>query len=579
MATNESALVEAQAHRLDRRTNGSPPPAQSQSKRDKRRQMLTERLATLSEKIGNNRDLAFREQLQKIQIDISLVMRVDPYADRPLDNFEEDQQKLRQLELNGDDNPSRQKSLLEMAGPKFSQWMETIQDLVEQRDYALTKYKFDYEKKCSQYINTHAYKIETANREYKALSQTLRDRLINAITSKKFRLNKEKEAFEISDASALLLHPNQFSITNPASPGGAHSKRATRLRREMDDIPGMENKKRKRNNNDDDGSPAPQRRALDPSSTTALWQTDRLAVRKTTGPVYSIDKLFTDKELAMTYQSAALNAHKYMLTHKPKLDENGRLVSSPDGSESGSGEHDEDGSDSVPSAPLMERNVSYATRSARGGANQINFSDDKLMGLEALANFNVPGNFERMLSVDPKLPPLSAFPSTYVKGHAKQSDFNTPSTLNQEDVNGDLMVMHALRQYDQANGVGSNFNSENGSRKLLEAVAEPANHSRYVSYLQGVRPAENEVRKRLGLPEVLEPSHQAEQSGTLDGGGTPSKTGRSGTPAQSPAKPLTGGAMGGPSVLGGVPMSRQSSANGAPMSRSSSRKGRATRAN
>src|SRR5690348_4673093 len=109
MATNESAPIEAQAHRLDRRANGSPPPAQSQSKRDKRRQMLTERLATLSEKIGNNRDLTFREQLQKIQIDISLVMRVDPYADRPLDNFEEDQQKLRQLELNGDDNPSRQK--------------------------------------------------------------------------------------------------------------------------------------------------------------------------------------------------------------------------------------------------------------------------------------------------------------------------------------------------------------------------------------------------------------------------------------------------------------------------------------
>lgn len=399
--------------------------------------------------------------------------------------------------------------------------------------------------------------------------------MINAITSKKFRLNKEKEAFEISDASALLLHPNQFSITNPASPGGTHSKRATRLRREMDEVPGIDGKKRKRNaNNDDDGSPAPQRRVLDTTSTTALWQTDRLAVRKNIGPIYSIDKLFTDKELSMTYNQAALNAHKYMLTHKPKLDEHGRLVSSPEGSDSGTGDNDDqDGSDSVPSAPMMERNVSHATRSARTGASHINFSDDKLMGLEALASFNLPGNFERMISADPKLPPT--FPSTYVKGHAKQSDFNTPTTLNLDDVNGDMIVMQALRQYDQVNGIGSNFSSENGSRKLLETVAQPANSTRYVSFLQGERPAENEVRKRLGLPEVLEPSHQ--ESGQLESIGTPSKTGRSGTPAQSPAKPLVGASAVG-SALGGIPMSRQSSANGAPMSRSSSRKGRATRA-
>jgi len=102
--------------------------------------------------------------------------------------------------------------------------------------------------------------VETANREYRALSQTLRDRLINVIVSKKSRLNKEKEALEISDASALLLHPNQFSITNPSSPGGAHGKRATRQRREMEEMT-FENKKRKRIVNDDDGSPAPQRRA------------------------------------------------------------------------------------------------------------------------------------------------------------------------------------------------------------------------------------------------------------------------------------------------------------------------------
>lgn len=417
--------------------------------------------------------------------------------------------------------------------------------------------QFDYEKKKSEYINTHAFKTETANREYRALSQTLRDRLINSIMTKKFRLNKEKEALEISDASALLLHPNQFSITNPSSPGGTHGKRATRLRREMEEM-GIDGKKRKRNNNDDDGSPAPQRRALDTTGTTPLWQTDRLASRKATGPIYSIDKLFTDKELSMSYNTAALAARKYLLTHKPKLDENGHPIKSPDGSDSGSGDQDDnDGSDSVPSAPMMERNVSHATRSGRSGANNPNFTDDKLMGVEMLANFDFPGNFDRMLAADPKLPPT--FPSTYIKGYNKM-DYNIPSTLSNEDVQADLMVMQSLRQYDQIHGVGANFSMENGSRKLLEAASMPARDHRFVAYLQGERPSENKVRKQLGLPilsDVVEPIVSNERSSTP-------KMGNAATPSQSPAKGST---------VGGVPMSRQSSANGVPMSRSSSRKG------
>ncbi|VBB77861.1 Putative protein of unknown function [Podospora comata] len=524
----------------------------TQSKRDKRRQLISDRLAQLDDRLARDRDQTFREQLHKIQMDTNLVMRIDPYAERPFDNLEEEyQQILHQLNADASTTPQ---SYLGAAGPRFTDWMNKVQDLMEERDYALAKHKFDYDKKVSEYMNTHAFKVETANREYRALSQTLRDRLINAITTKKFRLNKEKEALEISDSSALLLHPNQFSITNPASPGGTHAKRATRLRRgEIDDM-SLDNKKRKRNNNDDDGSPAPQRRALDNANTTPLWQTDRLAVRKTIGPIYSIDKLFTDKELSMTYNTAAFAAHKYLLTHKPKFDENGRPIQSPDGSDSGNGEHDDDG-DSVPSAPPMERNISHATRSGLRGSNNPNFVDDKLMGMELLANFDFPGNFDRMLAADPKLP--ATFPSTYIKGH-NRLEYNTTNSLANDDVNGDMMVMQALKQYEQANGPGSSFAVENGSRKLLEAASFPARDHRFVAYLQGERPSENEVRKRLGLPvlpDTVEPVMSNERSSTP-------RPGHGGTPGQSPAK-----------GFGGVPMSRQSSANGVPMSRSSSRKG------
>lgn len=425
----------------------------------------------------------------------------------------------------------------------------------------------DFEKKVQQYHNVHIHKLETAKREHKALSQTLRDRLLNAITSKKFRLNKEKEALEISDASALLLHPNQFSLTHPASPGGPHSKRTTRLRREMDDIPSLlDNRKRKRNGGDDDGSPAPQRRAVD---TTPMWQGDRLVNRKTTGPIYSIDKLFTDKELSMTYNAAALAAHKYILTHKRKLDEDGLLVESPS-SESGSGDNDD--FDSVPSAPAMERNVSHATRSARGGPT---FTDDKLVGLEALSALDFPHHLEKMLGNDPKMPP--AFPSTYVRGHTKVSDYVQPTPLAQDEANKDWMIMNVLKQYDEQHGPGSNLDSKAGSRSILEAVAHPARENRYAAYLQGERPALNDIRQRLGLPVVIEPEKPA-SAPAIDRIGTPSKmsrTVRSDTPNESPAKGRGGGGpTSAPMVVGGISMSRQSSASGAPMSRSSSRKGR-----
>jgi hypothetical protein len=65
-------------------------------------------------------------------------MKVDSYNDRPLDGFEEDQLRLRQLDTV--DEHTGPRSLLEMAGPRFSKWMETVQDLVEQRDCAIAKY-------------------------------------------------------------------------------------------------------------------------------------------------------------------------------------------------------------------------------------------------------------------------------------------------------------------------------------------------------------------------------------------------------------------------------------------------------
>ncbi|RYP53471.1 hypothetical protein DL769_010516 [Monosporascus sp. CRB-8-3] len=538
MAAADSAQASALATASNRTSRQSPP----QSKRDKKRQILNDRLAVLADQFSRDRDRTYREELQKIQVDVNLVGRVDPYADRPLDEIDRGFRELSQASDGGST-----KTLLEMAGPTFQEWVNEIGDLVERRDFELTSQKYEYDRKVQDHYNNHAYRIEVAKREHKALSSTLRDRLINTITSKKYRLSKEKEALEISDSSALLLHPNQFSLTNPSSPGGTHGKRNTRLRREMEELPGFsENKKRKRNGGDDDGSPAPTRRALDTSNTTPLWQSDRFrTMRKETGPVYSIDKLFTDKELSMTYNTAALAAHKHLLTRR---DANGNVISSPDESDAGNGEgnEDEDGHDAA--APMMERQHSHTTRSTRGGGhNNQNFVDDRILGIEGLTNFDLV-NLDKMAPQEPKLPPL--IHSQYSKAYVK-SESNTPTSLSQDDAQHDIMVMNLYRNYQKHNGPGTNLDTINGGRRILEAMAPPQRRNKYLTYIQGQRPNVDQLSESLGMPSS---SLREEPAGNATAGGIPAGMATTGSPA--------GASMSRQSSHGGVAMSRSGSARG-----------------
>ncbi|OTB03424.1 hypothetical protein M426DRAFT_74015 [Hypoxylon sp. CI-4A] len=559
MATADSAQSSAMAATSSKPSRPSPPPP---SKRDKKRQALNDRLALLADKFSRDKDKHYRDELQKIQIDVNLVSRIDPYVDRPLDAIDREYRDIEQSAntlqtTNASDNDSPKRSLLEMAGPTFSEYVHELEDSVEHRDYEMTCQKTEFERSIRQFNKTRAYKIEVAKREHRTLRTTLRDRLINAIMSKKHRLSKEKEALDISDSSALLLHPNQFSLTNPASPGGTHGKRNTRLRREMEDLPGFsENKKRKRNAVDDEGSPAPKRGTLDASNSTPFWTSDRgRDLRKETGPIYSIEKLFTDKELAMTHNAAALAAHKHFMIRR---DTNGNIIT-PDESVMENGDMDDD--DEEPAAPPMERQHSHTTRSTRGGHAQQNIHDD-VLGIEALANFEIPGNLDKVAASEPKLPPL--IQSQYSKAY-RRDDSNTPPTLDEANREKDLAIMKMLKTYQLKHGVGSNLDVNNGGRRLLENFAAPPLHkSKYVAYVQGPRPSTELLSESLGI-----------QESDLRGEVVPAEadnSGSAGTAKDSPAVAKDSPAGG--NSLSGVPMSRQSSLGGTAMSRSGSARGK-----
>lgn len=211
------------------------------------------------------------------------------------------------------------------------------------------------------------------------MTSTLRERLFQSLSHKRQRLMKEKEQLDIADTNALLLHPSQFSITNPGSPGGNHTSRKTRFtrHREQEDLNGVgDMHKRKRKHVDDDmGSPS--RNGI---STPA----DRKgsATSNQTAPVYSIHSLFTDKELNFQSHQAQIAARHFFTTSRKEGEASNTRKRGKDDHGKRAGSEDSGSSDEEElEAPEMERSASqnvHVTRSTRtiGGMSGLNALSD-----------------------------------------------------------------------------------------------------------------------------------------------------------------------------------------------------------
>jgi hypothetical protein len=212
------------------------------------------------------------------------------------------------------------------------------------------------------------FRVYFAKEEFNQLSGTLRERLMQSISSKRARLMREKEQLDIADTNALLLHPNQFSITNPASPGGIHSNRKTRHTRHRVDLEDLGNgvvsefKRKRKAPEEDTGSPA--RDAGD--ATPAKRQKD--VPKEQVAPTYTIHSLFTDKELNAHANQAHIAAVHFFSTSKRPDHGSGAVTNgnNTDAEDTPEGTGRED--NGTPSAADMMRTASHnfhATRSTR----------------------------------------------------------------------------------------------------------------------------------------------------------------------------------------------------------------------
>ena len=406
--------------------------------------------------------------------------------------------------------------------------------------FRLTAIQRNFDVKMSELAAGDAYRKKLAALEHHALSSTLRDRLINSVTNKKNRLSRDRETIEIGESNALLLHPSQFGLTNPASPGGMHSKRATRHRRDAEELPNFaEGNKRKRKAGDSDESPAPTRQRMDNGSSTPLWLAERNAIHATQvdSALYSIDKLFTEKELAMTYNQAALAAHRYMQRHQPYAEDvdtppNGKSEEGSEHEKTANAENDPNEDADSPGGADMARQFSHATRSTRG-AMVPNYVTG--LGVDALGDLNYPGNMEALTKQIPKMPPYLA--AIMQKGYVKGEAANQPAGLSLDEASAELDIIRRGRSYNDAAGFGRNLELDNGGKPLLEAVAASKRYEYWV---------------------------KSDSKGALGGSGFLTSNLREELAA---GDPMSKQSSRGVSELGGTPMSRQNTGEGATSSR------------
>jgi hypothetical protein len=270
------------------------------------------------------------------------------------------------------------------------------------------------------------------------MAATLRERLVQTVSQKRARLMREKEQLDIADTNALLLHPNQFSITNPSSPGGLQSNRKTRHTRhrvDMDEfgngivsepVRGKGGKKKTAPVDDDLGSPVRDGGATTPAERAKILQ-------QQAPPSYSLSSLFTDKELAMHTNSAHVATAHFFSVSKKANNQSGRLASqgpNTDGDETPGDATGLEDNNATPGATDMERTTSqnfHATRSTRGQG-----------GTAAL---NLLGELADKTATRP---PLPYFALNNYPGRVNNNHVPPPSTLMPEEIDDDMSKIERL---------------------------------------------------------------------------------------------------------------------------------------
>jgi len=128
---------------------GSPsPPPQPLTKRDIRRNRIVERLQTMVDTFAANQSQHYRAQLQAVQVDMTLILRADPYTQigddaagngGMLDDAGEDiRREVDAIAAQVPSDEAAQRDYYALAGSRYREFVRQVNDGVEKRDAGLT---------------------------------------------------------------------------------------------------------------------------------------------------------------------------------------------------------------------------------------------------------------------------------------------------------------------------------------------------------------------------------------------------------------------------------------------------------
>ncbi|CBF83251.1 protein sds3 [Aspergillus nidulans FGSC A4] len=389
----------------------SPPTGVPLSKRDKRRSALQERLHDLTASFSQNRDTQFRQQLHALQCDMTLINNADPYNPGPIPDSAEEIAQLIESTVGGGQFAREMASL---AGMWYARFVQEVNQVKAERDADLAMLVHRHNNNLERFQREYAFRAHFAEEEYNNLSATLRERLVQTLSGKRARLMREKEQLDIVDTNALLLHPNQFSITNPASPGGIHGNRKTRHTRHRVDLDELGNgimtehlNKRKRK--------APEEDVGSPVRETPAERAKAQVAQQQLAPTYSIQSLFTEKELSAHANQAHIATVHFFSTSKRADQPSGAVTNGNNtDAEEASGVDGTGAEDNGTPATDMARTASqnfHATRSTRTHGNHALNPLAELSDKPAVRPnlpYNILANYHARPSNSgaPPLPPL-----------------------------------------------------------------------------------------------------------------------------------------------------------------------------
>ena len=320
----------------------------------------------------DHREQHYRSQLIALQQDMNLVTSADPYRPEPLEDAPEE---IAQLVAHQASGTPYQSEMSSSAGKWYTDFVHEVNDAKEAKELALIELARQHNAKLERLKYECDYRLHLAAKEAEHMKNTLRERLIQTLTAKRQKLMKEKEQLDIADTNALLLHPSQFSITNPASPGGNHTARKTRTTRhrgDQDDVSSTfaEGSKRKRKFGGDDDYGSPSRNG----HVTPAERARNGSVAAQLDKAYSINQLFTEKELNLQSHQAQIATRHFFSSSQKENEMNGngkKAGDEEDEDDSSADEHDE------LEASGMERTASqnvHVTRSTRNAGGMVGLS-------------------------------------------------------------------------------------------------------------------------------------------------------------------------------------------------------------